>query len=97
MICSNIWIDIKEAQLDGKPNRTLEHPDQKPIVLIERIIKASSNENDIILDCFAGSGTTGIACINTNRNYILIEKEEKYYNMINDRINKRITNDKTNS
>ena len=64
------------------------HITPKPIALVENIILHSSNEGDTVLDCFGGSGTTAIACINTNRNYILIEKEEKYFNLINDRIAK---------
>lgn len=55
---------------------------------MEYFVKTYSNENDIILDNTAGSGTTGIACINTNRNYILIEKEQKYFDIINERIAK---------
>ena len=62
------------------------HPTQKPVKLFEYLIKTYSNEGETILDCCAGSGTTAIACINTKRNYICIEKEEKYYNIINDRI-----------
>jgi site-specific DNA-methyltransferase (adenine-specific) len=62
------------------------HPTQKPILLFEYLIKTYTNENDLILDNCAGSGTTGIACLNTNRNYIMIEKDEKYFNIINDRI-----------
>jgi site-specific DNA-methyltransferase (adenine-specific) len=62
------------------------HPTQKPILLMEYFIKTYSNEGDIILDNTAGSGTTGIACINTNRKYILIEKEQKYIDIINERI-----------
>jgi len=62
------------------------HPTQKPLALMEYFVKTYSNEGDTILDNTAGSGTTGIACINTNRNYILIEKEEKYINIINERI-----------
>ena len=58
------------------------HPTQKPITLIENIVKHSSNEGDTVLDCFAGSGTTGVACQNLNRNYILIEKDPKYYEII---------------
>lgn len=56
------------------------HPTQKPVPLFEYLIKTYTNEGDIVLDNCAGSGTTGVACINTNRKYILIEKEEKYYN-----------------
>lgn len=85
--CGNIWIDIPEAQLDGGLNRTLDHPSQKPIKLIERIIKASSNEGEIVLDCFAGSGTTGMAAKSLNRQFILFEREEKYYNLCLKRLN----------
>jgi site-specific DNA-methyltransferase (adenine-specific) len=62
------------------------HPTIKPLGLFEYIIKTYTNENDIVLDNVAGSGTTAIAAINTKRQYILIEKEEKYYNIINNRI-----------
>lgn len=62
------------------------HPTQKPVSLFEYLIKTYTNEGDLVLDNCAGSGTTGIACINTNRNYILIEKEQKYFDIINNRI-----------
>jgi site-specific DNA-methyltransferase (adenine-specific) len=63
------------------------HPSQKPVMMMERIILSSSNEGDTILDPFAGSGTTGVACKNLNRNYILIEKEPEYTEIINNRLN----------
>jgi len=62
------------------------HPTQKPVALIEYLIKTYTLEGETVLDNCAGSGTTAIACININRNYILIEKEEKYINIINERI-----------
>jgi len=62
------------------------HPTQKPVALFEYLIKTYTNENDLVLDNCAGSGTTGVACINLKRNYILIEKDEKYYEIIKDRI-----------
>lgn len=65
-----------------------EHPTQKPTELMEYLIKTYTNENETVLDFTAGSGTTGIACIDTNRNYILIEKEQKYFDIINERIDK---------
>jgi len=65
------------------------HPTQKPVELIEYLLKTYSNENDLILDNCAGSGTTGVACINTNRNYILIEKEEKYYKIAKERLGEK--------
>ncbi|MDD2402794.1 MAG: site-specific DNA-methyltransferase, partial [Clostridia bacterium] len=66
-------------------NRGL-HPTQKPVALMEYLIKTYTNEGEIVLDNCAGSGTTGVACINTSRNYILIEKEEEYVNIINKRL-----------
>ena len=59
------------------PNTTV-HNTQKPVALIEYLVKTYTNENDIVLDFTAGSGTTGIACMETNRRCVLIEKEEKY-------------------
>ena len=62
------------------------HPTQKPLDILERIIKTSSNENDTVLDCFMGSGSTGVACINTNRKFIGIEKDRKYFEIACNRI-----------
>ena len=62
------------------------HQNQKPTELIELMINKSSNEFDTILDCFAGSGTTGVACQNLNRNCILIEKEPDYCQIIRERM-----------
>jgi len=64
------------------------HPTQKPVSLFEYLIKTYTNEGEMVLDNCAGSGTTAIACLNTNRNYILMEKEEKYFDMIENRIAK---------
>ena len=63
------------------------HPTQKPIELFEYLIKTYSDKGDLILDNCIGSGTTAIACINTNRNYIGIELDENYYNIAKNRIN----------
>mgnify|MGYP001610314741 CR=1 FL=1 len=71
----------------NKPNdKQRLHPTQKPINLCEYLIKTYTNENDFILDNCAGSGTTGLAARNLNRNYILIEKNETYYNIILERL-----------
>jgi len=78
---------ILDFSLSDNKNAGL-HPTQKPVALFEYLIKTYTNEGDIVLDNCAGSGTTGIACINTNRNYILIEKEQKYFDIINERIDK---------
>lgn len=64
------------------------HPTQKPVELLEYLIKTYTNENDMVMDSCIGSGTTAIACINTNRNYIGIEKDEKYYHIAKERIKK---------
>lgn len=63
------------------------HKTQKPVALMEYIIKTYSNENDLILDNVAGSGTTGEACINLNRNFILMEKETEHIKTIINRLN----------
>ena len=63
------------------------HPTQKPVALFEYLIKTYTNEGDTVLDNCAGSFTTAIACMNTNREYICIEKEEKYFEIGKNRIN----------
>ena len=67
-----------------------QHPTQKPISLISQLIEKHSNIGDLILDNFAGTGTVGEACVKLDRKYILIEKEEIYFNMIENRLNKSI-------
>ena len=62
------------------------HLTPKPVDLLEYLIKTSSNENDIVLDCFMGSGSTGVACMNTNRKFIGIEINKKYFDMAKKRI-----------
>jgi len=64
----------------------IQHPTQKPVELFKWLIKSYSNENQLVLDCFAGSGTTAIACIETNRKYICFENNPQYFKIINDRI-----------
>lgn len=65
-----------------------EHPTQKPLSLITKLIEKHSNPGDLVLDCFAGTGTTGHACSLIDRKFILIEKEQKYFNIIEERLNK---------
>ena len=74
-------INISNASQKGK-----QHPTQKPVELIEYLIKTYTKENETVLDFTIGSGTTAIACINTNRNFIGIEKEEKYCKISRERI-----------
>ena len=62
------------------------HPTQKPVELLEWLIKTYTNENEIVLDNTMGSGSTGVACLNVNRRFIGIEKEEKYFETAKRRI-----------
>ena len=64
------------------------HPTQKPVALCEYLIKTYTNEGEWVLDNCMGSGTTGVACINTKRNFIGIEQEEKYFTITKDRLEK---------
>lgn len=66
------------------------HPTQKPVALLEYLIKTYTNENELVLDNCMGSGSTGIACINTNRRFIGIEKDDKYFNIAKERIENHI-------
>ena len=62
------------------------HPTQKPVALLEYLIKTYTNEGDIVLDNTMGSGSTGVACVNTNRMFVGMEKDEKYFNIAKERI-----------
>jgi site-specific DNA-methyltransferase (adenine-specific) len=91
-----LFIQKGRRQINGKrdPNifkfaRTGNnlHPTEKPVDLCEYLLSKFSDEQNLVLDPFAGSGTTGVACKNTNRNYILIEKEKEYFDIIQKRLN----------
>ena len=81
-------INISDKQL-------FEHTTIKPINIIRTLVKNSSKENDIVLDCFMGSGTTAVACQETNRQYIGFEISEKWVKVANDRLNKADQNGQT--
>jgi DNA modification methylase len=74
-----------------KRDREALHPTQKPVALLEYLIKTYTNENETVLDNCMGSCSTGIACINTKRNFIGIEKDEKYFEIARNRIEEHIT------
>ena len=63
------------------------HPTQKPVALLEELIKTFSNPKDVVLDNCMGSGSTGVACINTNRDFIGIELDKKYFDIAKERLN----------
>ena len=77
---------FKTAESEGK----VYHPTQKPIMLMEWLIKTYTNENEIVLDNCIGVGTTAIAAIRTNRRYVGIEIDEKYFDIAKQRIDNEI-------
>lgn len=79
-------ISIPKEHCNGK----FFHPTQKPVELMEWLIRTYTNEGDIVLDNCMGSGSTGVACVNTNRKFIGIEKEEKYFDIAKARIKESI-------
>ena len=76
----NLWEGNKTKSniLKYKKDYNGYHPTQKPVLLLEDLIKTFSNKNNLVVDLTMDSGSTGAACMNTNRKFIGIEKEEKY-------------------
>lgn len=81
---SDVWVDIPALPHNAKEK--VDHPTQKPIKLMERIVTLFTNEGDTVLDFCMGSGSTGVACKNLNRNFIGIEKKNKYFEIAKERI-----------
>jgi site-specific DNA-methyltransferase (adenine-specific) len=79
----NLWEGKKYKSniLKYKKDYTGHHPTQKPVLLLEDLIKTFSNENDLVVDLTMGSGSTGVACKNTNRDFIGIEMNDEYYDI----------------
>ena len=76
-----------------KPNKSINknvHSTQKPTELLEYLIKTYSKEDDLVLDNCMGSGSTGIACLNTKRNFVGMELDENYFNIAKERIEHRL-------
>ena len=94
---SNYGESSKDAtqEYENYPKSVLEfasvgktvHPTQKPVALLEYLIKTYTNEGELVLDNCMGSGSTGVACLNTNRKFMGIELDENYYNIACNRIN----------
>ena len=78
---------IEFSNADKTKNK---HPTQKPVALMEYLIKTYTNEGETVLDFTCGSGSTGVACTNLNRNFIGIEKNEKYFEIAKNRINENL-------
>ena len=72
------------------------HPTEKPVELMEFYVENSSNRGDMVLDMFMGSGSTGVACVNTNRNFIGIELDENYFNIAEKRTQDALDNKENN-
>lgn len=87
----NLWEGNKYKSniLKYKKDYNGYHPTQKPILLLEDLIKTFSNEGNLVVDLTMGSGSTGVACKNTNRSFIGIEKDENYFKIAEQRINAR--------
>ena len=85
----NLWQGkaFKSNVLEYKKDNDGYHPTQKPVLLLEDLIKTFSNEGDTVLDFTMGSGSTGVACKNTNRSFIGIELDKNYFNIAKQRIN----------
>ena len=84
----NLWQGNKYKSniLKYKKDYDGYHPTQKPVLLLEDLIKTFSNENELVVDFTMGSGSTGVACVNTNRNFIGIERDSKYFEIATNRI-----------
>ena len=85
----NLWEGKKHKSniLKYKKDYDGHHPTQKPVLLLEDLIKTFSNENDLVVDLTMGSGSTGVACKNTNRDFIGIEMNDEYFKIAEQRIN----------
>ena len=98
-------IQKKINKLDGRHPTTIVtfkkdgklHPTQKPIALLEYLIKTYTNEGEVVLDNVMGSGSTGVACMNTGRKFIGIEKDEKYFHIAEKRIQESVQQEITDN
>ena len=90
MTVFNLWQGGKSKSnvLEYKKDNDGYHPTQKPVALLEDLIQTYSNEGNTVLDFTMGSGSTGVACVNTNRRFIGIELDEGYFNIAKERIEK---------
>ena len=78
---------LKIGSVANKGKEKVKHPTQKPVALMEYLIKTYTNENETVLDFTMGSGSTGVAAQNLNRKFIGIEQDDKYFNIASERIN----------
>ena len=87
---TSFWTNYPSSVLKYKSIGNTIHPTQKPVDLLEYLIRTYTNEGETVLDFTAGSGSTGVACVNTNRNFIGIELDEGYFNIAKKRIEEAV-------
>ena len=80
------WTNYPSEIIEFGLDRDVIHPTQKPVALMEYLIKTYSNEGETVLDNCMGSGTTGVAAVKCNRNFIGIEKDKEYFDQASERI-----------
>ena len=85
---SDVWTDISALPHNSKEK--VDHPTQKPVMLMERCINLVTQKGDLVLDPFMGSGTTGVACARLGRSFIGIELDRKYFKIAEERINNQL-------
>ena len=83
---NNLYYPKSVLKISNANKKGKVHPTQKPVALMEYLIKTYTNENELVLDFTMGSGTTGVACVNLNRDFIGIEMDEEYFNIAKTRI-----------
>ena len=86
----NMYYPTSIIEISNANQKVKEHPTQKPVPLLEYLIKTYTNEGETVLDNTMGSGSTGVACVNTNRNFIGIEMDDKYFEIAKNRIEQTI-------
>jgi len=83
---NNLYYPTAIIEFSNAKRKCKQHPTQKPVALMEYLIKTYTNELETVLDFTMGSGTTGVACCNTNRDFIGIELDKEYFKIAQDRI-----------
>ena len=86
----------KSIMKQGREHYTMQHPTQKPARLLERLMALVTQENELVLDPFMGSASTGVACINTGRKFIGMELDDQYFDIAKQRIEKALTEKRQN-
>ena len=83
---SSGWTGFLKERVEFRAVKSGEHPTEKPVELMEFLVGLYTNEGDVVLDPFMGSGTTGVACKNLNREFVGVEKDENYFALAGDRL-----------